>query len=162
MKSSLCKQKNSFLGAVKTDQGLLLTAYRLSHHILKTKKPFTLGKEVVKSALQIVAEQPLDKEIERKFQNIPLSDTTVTRRGFRMAEDLLEQLLCKIEKVSCYGLQLDKSTNIGRRAQLLVFIRIPDIDSYNIVDKYLCCLDLEVNASAEQVFSKLNEFMTEK
>ena len=26
----------------------------------------------------------------------------------------------------------------------------------------MCCLDLEVNTSAEQVFSKLNEFMTEK
>ena len=162
MKSSVCKQKDSFLGAIKTDRDLLLTSYRLSHHILKTKKPFTLGKEVIKPALQIMAEQLLDKETERKFQYIPLSDTTVSRRGFYMAEDLLEQLLCKIGKVSCYGLQLDESTDIGRRAQLLLFIRIPDTDSYNIVDEYLCCLNLEVNTSAEQVFSKLNEFMTEK
>ena len=162
MKSSVRKQKDSFLGAVKTDQDLLLTSYQLSHHILKTKKPFTLGEKVIKPALQIVAEQLLDKETERKFQNIPLSDTAVSRRGFHIAEDLLEQLLCKIGKVSCYGLPLDESTDIGRRVQLLVFIRIPDIDSYNIVDEYLCCLDLEVNRSAEQVFSKLNESMTEK
>ena len=79
-----------------------------------------------------------------------------------MAEDLLEQLLCKIGKVPCYGVQLNESTDIGRRAQLLVFIRIPDTDSYNIVDEYLCCLDLEVNTSAEHVFSKLNKFITEK
>ena len=70
MKSSVCKQKDSFLGAVKTDQDLLLTSYRLSHHILKTKEPFTLGEEVIKSALQIMAEQLLDKETERKFQNM--------------------------------------------------------------------------------------------
>ena len=43
-----------------------------------------------------------------------------------------------------------------------MFIRIPDTDSYNIVVEYLCCLDLEVNTSAKQVFSKLNKFMTEK
>ena len=110
------------------------------HHILKTKKPFTLGEKVIKPVLQFVAEQVLDKETERKFQNILLSDITVSRRGFHMAEDLLEQLLCKIRKVPYYGLQLDESTNIGRRAQLLVFIRIPDTDSYNIVDEYLCCL----------------------
>ena len=79
-----------------------------------------------------------------------------------MAKDFLEQLLCKIGKVPCYGLQLDESADIGRRAQLLVFIRIPDTDSYNTVDEHLCCLDLELNTSAEQVFSKLNEFMTEK
>ena len=81
MKSGVCKQKDSFLEAVKTDHDLLLTSYRLSHHILKTKKPFTLGEEVIKAALQIVAEQLLDKETERKFQNIPLSDTIVSRRG---------------------------------------------------------------------------------
>ena len=73
MKSSVCKQKDSFLGAVKTDQDLLLTSYRLSHNIFKTKKPFTLGDEVIKPALQIMAEQLLDKGTERKFQNIPLS-----------------------------------------------------------------------------------------
>ena len=121
-----------------------------------------MGEEVIKPALQIVAEQLLDKETERKFQNIPLSDTTVSRKRFYVAEDLLEQLLSKIGKVSCYALQLDESTDIGRRAQLLVFIRIPDTDSYNIVNEYLCCLDLEVNTNAEQVFRKLNEFMTEK
>ena len=43
-----------------------------------------------------------------------------------------------------------------------MFIRIPNTDSYNIVDEYLCCLDLEGNTSTQQVFSKLNEFMTEK
>ena len=79
-----------------------------------------------------------------------------------MAEDLLEQLLYKIGKVPCYRLQLDESTDVGSRAQLLVFIRFPDADSYNIVDEYLCCLDLEVKTTAEQVFNKLNEFMTEK
>ena len=99
IKSIVCKQKDSFFGAVKTDQDLLLTSYQLSHHILKTKKLFTLGEKVIKPALQIVAEQLLDKETERKFQNIPLSNTTVSRRGFHMAKDLLEQLLCKIEKV---------------------------------------------------------------
>ena len=67
IKSSVCKQKDFFLRAVKTDQDLLLTSYRLSHHILKTKKPFTLVEEVIKSALQIVAEQILDKKTERKF-----------------------------------------------------------------------------------------------
>ena len=51
---------------------------------------------------------------------------------------------------------------LGEEYNLLMFTKIPDTDSYNIVDEYLCCLDLEVNTSAEQVFSKLNEFMTEK
>ena len=162
MKSCVHKQKVSFLGAVKTNPDLLLTSYRLSYHILKTKKPFTLAEEVIKPALQIVAEELLDKETERKLQKIPLSDTTVSRRGIHMAEDLLEQLLDKIKKVPCYGLQLDESTDIGSRAQLLVYIRIPDIDSYSIVDEYLCCLDLGVSTTAEQVFSKLNEFLKEK
>jgi len=162
MKSSVRKQKDSYLGAVKTDQDLLLTSYRLSHHILKAKKLLILAEEVIKPALQIIAEQLLDKETECRLRNIPLSDTTASRRGFDMAEDLLEQLLYKIGKAPCYELQLDESTDIGSTAQLLAYIRFPDIDSYNIGDEYLCCQDLDVNTTAEQVFSKLNEFMTEK
>jgi len=79
-----------------------------------------------------------------------------------MTEDLLEKLLYKIREIPCYGLQLPKSTDIGNRAQLLVYTRILDIDSYNTVDEYLCFLNLDVNTTAEQVFGKLNEFMTEK
>jgi len=41
----------------------------LSHHILKTKTPFTLTEKVIEPALQIAAEQVLDKETERKLQN---------------------------------------------------------------------------------------------
>ena len=51
MKSSVCKQKHSLLGVVKTDQNLLLISYRLSYHILKTKKPFR-SEEVIKPARQ--------------------------------------------------------------------------------------------------------------
>ena len=98
MKSSVCKQKDLFLGAVKTVQDLLLTSYRLSHHILKRKKPFTLGEEVIKPALQIVAEQLLSKENERKFQNIPLSDTNASRRGFHMAHICWNNFCVKSEK----------------------------------------------------------------
>ena len=98
MKSSVCKQKDLFLRVVKTDQDLLLISYRLSHHILKTKKPFTLGEEIIKPALQIVAEQLLSKETERKFQNIPLSDTTASRRGFYMAEISWNNFCVKLEK----------------------------------------------------------------
>ena len=64
-----------------------------------------------------------------------------------MAEDLLEQLLNEIGKPPCYGLQLNESTDVGNRIQLLVLI-------FAVVDEYLCCLDLGVNAAAEQVLNK--------
>ena len=79
-----------------------------------------------------------------------------------MAEDLLEQLLYIIQKVPCYGPQLDEWTDNGSRAQLFMHTRIPDIGSYSIVDENLWCLDLDVSTAAEQGFSKLNEFMKEK
>ena len=54
---------------VKTDQDFLLTSYQLSHHILKTKKPFTFGEKVIKPALQIVTEQLLNtKKLNASFK----------------------------------------------------------------------------------------------
>ena len=50
------------MGIIKTDQDLLLTSYRrLCHHVLKTKKPFTLAEKNIQPALQAVAEQFLDE-----------------------------------------------------------------------------------------------------
>ena len=71
MKSSACKQKDLFLGAVKNDQDLLLTLYRLLHHILKIKKPFSLNEEVIKPTLQIVEEQLLDQWFPNFFAAWP-------------------------------------------------------------------------------------------
>ena len=64
-----------------------------------------------------------------------MSDCNVNKRGFRMVKDLLEQLINKIEKVSCYGLQLDESTDMEKRAQLLVVIRIPGVDLLAVADE---------------------------
>ena len=79
-----------------------------------------------------------------------------------MTKNLLETLLNKIRNAPYYRLQLDESTNFGSRAQLLVYIRIPGIDLFAVVEEYLCCLDLSVSATAEQLFAKCSELTKEK
>ena len=59
-----------------------------------------MAEEVIKPALQIVAEQLLDKTTKRKLQNRPLCDTIASKRGFHMAEDLLKQLSHEIQNAS--------------------------------------------------------------
>ena len=128
----------------------MLTLYWLSHRILQTKKPFTWAEKVIGPALQVVSKAALDKKTESKLHNVPLLDIIGSRRGFLTAEDLLEQLLHKIETAPCYGLQLDESTDVGSRAPLLVYFGITDVDSLAFVDEYLYSLDLGVNTTAEQ------------
>ena len=66
IKSSVRKQKDSLLGAVKTDQDVLLFSYRLSH--LKTKKLFTLGEEVIKRALLMWQSSSLARKLNASFK----------------------------------------------------------------------------------------------
>ena len=41
---------------------------------------------------------------------------------FDIAEDLLKQFLHKVENALLYGLQLDESTGVGSKIQLLVYV----------------------------------------
>ena len=59
---------------------------------------------------------------QHAFQNVSLSQMTITRRVEEISSDINDQLNSDIEKYVCVSLALDESTNIGSTAQLLIFI----------------------------------------
>lgn len=59
-------------------------------------------------------------------------------------------------------MQLDETTDIGGEAQLIVYCWFPDLEAKTIAEHYLCCLQLGVETTAENIFQKLNDFMTEE
>jgi hypothetical protein len=55
---------------------------------------------------------------------------------------------------------LDESTNISNEAELVVFVRVPDI--VEIVEQILFCKCLKGNATGRAVFEVINDFFNEK
>jgi hypothetical protein len=66
---------------------------------------------------------------------IPSSDNTVQRRIQDMASDITDQVVEKRSKSKKFSIQLDESTDIAGKAQLLAYVRVPESD--NIMEQIL-------------------------
>lgn len=60
-------------------------------------------------------------EAKQEILKIPLSDNIISQR---MSENIEQQVLKKLHDSLIFALQVDKSTNISGKPQLLVFVRM--------------------------------------
>ena len=78
-----------------------------------------------------------------------------------IAASLKEIVLAKLRLAPCFGLQLDETTDITGKAQLIVYVRFPSTERMKIVDHYLFCLPIGIDTTALSVFSKLDNYFSE-
>ena len=68
-----------------------------------------------------------------EIQKIPLSDNTVSPRISGMAADILEQLRDKLLESKLFSIQLDESTDIKGKCQLLASVNLLEVIPYRKV-----------------------------
>ena len=95
----------------------------MANRIAKSKKPFTIGEDLILSAAKDICRELLAEAAFKKLAQVPLSASTFTRRIEEIAEDIETQLLERINKSPWYAIQVDESTAIDNKATLLVYVR---------------------------------------
>ena len=93
-----------------TSERALQASYAVSLLLVKAKKPFTIVQELLLPASKVLAETMIDKTAADKFNAVPLSNDTVSRRVDVMATDIVDQGVAKL--TGSFALQLDKSTDV--------------------------------------------------
>ena len=95
-----------------------------------------------------------------KVKKILLIDNTIGRRIQHMSEDIKQQMkiIFKDENVM-FALQLDESMDISRLSQLFVFIRF--IRNEKIIEQFLCCQEMLMRTTSEDIFKIVDGFMKE-
>uniref|UniRef100_A0A673GQG2 DUF4371 domain-containing protein n=1 Tax=Sinocyclocheilus rhinocerous TaxID=307959 RepID=A0A673GQG2_9TELE len=83
----------------------------------------------------------------KQLNLISLSNNTVKHRINDMAENVFQQLICRVRASRFYAIQIDESTDIAGLANLLAF------------ENFLFCRPLHSNATAEAIFDILNDFI---
>ena len=78
-----------------------------------------------------------------------------------IAASLKEIVLAKLRLAPCFGLQLDETTDISSKAQLIVYVRFPSIERMKIVDYNLFCFSIGRETTALSVFSKLDNYFSQ-
>ncbi|GCC28423.1 hypothetical protein chiPu_0006853 [Chiloscyllium punctatum] len=96
------------------------TSYVKSHKIARNSKPFSDG-EFIKECLLDSAEL-ICPEKEEAFENVPLSQCTVTRRIGDLSRNLELQLQHRAVNFDFFSLALDETCDVRDSAQLLVFV----------------------------------------
>ncbi|XP_060525290.1 protein FAM200A-like [Cylas formicarius] len=115
------KEKNTLEKYVTLNDKYPLASYEVSYLLAKTKKPFTIGEQLLLPAAIRMSEIVHGKQYAAEMSKIPLSNDTVSKRISDISNDQFQQLLMRLKDSSKFAIQLDESTDISKMAQLLLF-----------------------------------------
>ena len=135
----------------------LEASFVLSERIAVSKKPFTVGEQLVLPCIVDAAEIVLGAAAANKLRTIALSGDTVARRIEDMAADVEVQLIKRVQTSPVYAIQLDESTDVSSCAQLLCFIRF--IHGGSFQEELLFCKSLPLRTTAEDIFNLLDAYI---
>ena len=114
MIKNLKQQQSIFTKKSDNADNLLCASYIVSEKIAKHSKNYSDG-EFVKDCLIVVAEC-LCPEKRKDFDNISLSQRTITRHIEELATNIESTLKELASKFVCYSLAIDESTDITSTA----------------------------------------------
>lgn len=159
------RRKSEHLKNVRLDSGgmwaqqnnaALEASYRIAFRIAQSKKPHTIGEELIKPCLIEATTLVLGKQQSNKLKEISLSNDTIKSRIFEMSEDILLQVVEDLRSSPLFSLQLDESTDVSCCAQLLVYARY--ISGNSIKEQYLFSEPLQTTCKGEDIFKTLKVF----
>ena len=114
LKSSYQATNSLFVRSMSMQERVNEASLRVAWVLGKHKKPFS-DSEVVKECMTEVTEALLEgkekQEMSEKSKQVPLSNSTTTRRTELLAKDLVTQLTDDIKNAECISLAVDESTD---------------------------------------------------
>ncbi|XP_071054694.1 zinc finger BED domain-containing protein 5-like [Onthophagus taurus] len=129
----------------------------MSYRIAKSGKPYTIAEDLIAPAAQDIAAIMFGEKEMQQISQIPLSDTTVSRRIFEMAENVENEIIMRIRKSKFFSLQLDESTDCQNVAQLICLAKYEYKNE--VVDDFLFCKELQ-RTTGEEIFKSVNSYIT--
>jgi zinc finger BED domain-containing protein 5/7/8/9 len=142
-----------------------ISSYKIAQLLCKNKKPHTDAEKIILPALEIAVELMFDHQAVEKIKQIPLSADTISRRIQHMSQDVDNQIhehfvanTDELEKL--WALQIDESTDISSKAQLIAFLRF--IREGKIENQFFFCSELTKNTTGKDVFELVNQKVQSK
>ena len=150
------KQAVAFKSRATISEKAQIASYEVSEMIAIKMKSHALAESIILPACRKMVKTMLGDDAEKQLCKIPLSNDTVHRRIVDMSNDIQENVCNNKLQDSFFALQVDESTDITNKAQLLAFVRFIDGDS--MVNQYLCCKELLTTTKGEDIFCVLNSY----
>lgn len=122
LKKQLFQQKALFTNETKQEEEeALLASYFVTYELMKAKKALSDG-ELIKNCAIKMAEAFNESKVGNKFQTVPLSKQTVTRRLEDISNQISNNVKDIIANCSYFSIALDESIDVSDTNQLLIFV----------------------------------------
>ena len=92
-----------------------------------------------------------------EINKILLSYNTISMRIADISSDIERNVLSKIKSREFFAIQVDESTNISGKAQLIAFVRF--IDKEAIMEDFLYCKELPETITGQDIYDILNSYL---
>ncbi len=153
-------EQNTMQANLKVSQAVTLATFKISWLLAKHGKPFSDGELVKNSFLEsqcLFDDLSSKSEIIRRIKSLQLSNDTVTRLISEMSENLTEQIKTKLATASALSLAADESTDIGDVAQLCIWVRCVNSETFEVTEDLLALKSLHERTRDEDIHRALIE-----
>ena len=155
--NNLQKQQIFLKSIVTVSDKAQIASYKVSQLIAQNMKAHTSDESIILPACKNIVSTMLGNKAALKISKIPLSDDTVCRRILKMSFDIEKNVSGNNLQCSDFALQVDESTDITNKAQLVAFVCF--INGNKIANQFLFCKKLGVTAKGEDIFNILNDYL---
>jgi len=134
----------------------LKASYEVLRKIAAAKKPHSIGEQLILPCCKDIISNVLgSSELEK---HVSLSNDTVRRRIAEMSENILSQVVSKIQYslFHFFAIQLDETTDVANLAQLCIYARY--IYDKHLEDEFLFCETPSTRTTAKEIFDKVDRF----
>jgi hypothetical protein len=131
-----------------------VASYKVAEIIAKKMQPHTVAECVILPACKEIAKSMLGDGAGKEISLVPLSNDTISRRIVDMSSDIQSLVVEKLSGGRVFSLQLDESTDISQKCQLLSYIRFVDQDS--ITEQFFSCTELPSTSTRSDVYNSIS------
>ena len=119
-------------------------------------KSHTIAESLIMPSCKIIVRTMLGEEAECEVSKVPVSDNTITRRVDDLSNNI-SGILSEILQNNNFALQVDETTDITGKAQLLAFVRFEN--EGEIMENFLCCKELPETTKGHDIFNILSSYL---
>ena len=153
------QQSQAFTKVFKVSTKAQEASYLVAEIIAKNSRPHTEAESIIFPACSAIVKTMLGDKAKEEIKKIPLSNNTICRRICDMSADIENTVITSVNKSKIFAMQVDESTDIGGKAQLLAFIRY--VNNEKITEQFFCCKELTETTTGQNIFDTLNKYLKE-
>ncbi len=149
------KQRNFLEKKVTISDKAHEASYVVAELVANKMKSHTIVESLIMPACKMIVRTMLG-EAKSELSKVPVSYNTISLRVDDLYNDI-SSTLSEILQNTNFALQVDESTDITGKAQLLAFVRFENEDE--IMENYFCCKELSQTTKAHDISNILSSYL---